>query len=109
MCGSNHFICNCKDIDTYIQDGKCKQNIEGKVILPSGSFIPCNIPGKYLHDHLEKWHCRNPGQLAAGSLFHMVNPPSKTVDPADVNLTPSAHLQYSLSTTGQIAILEAEL
>src|SRR4051812_8267957 len=39
----------------------------------------------------------------------MVNPPSNTVDPTDVNLAPSLHAQYQLSTTDQITILEVEL
>jgi hypothetical protein len=47
FCGSpEHFIHNCTEVLEYIKDGKCKHNTEGKVILPSGAYVPCNITGQ---------------------------------------------------------------
>ncbi|KDR69122.1 hypothetical protein GALMADRAFT_230903 [Galerina marginata CBS 339.88] len=96
MCAGPHFIRDCQEVEKYIQEGKCKRNTEGKVVLPSGSFVPRTIPGKYLRERLDEWHRRNPGQLAAGNLFHAVT-------------SPSAFPQYQLSATDRIAVLEAEL
>ena len=40
MCGGTHFIRECKVVDEYIANGKCKRNSEGKVVLPHGIFVP---------------------------------------------------------------------
>jgi hypothetical protein len=46
FCGqSGHFISDCLVCTSYINDGKCKKNLEGKVVLPNGQFTPRNIPG----------------------------------------------------------------
>jgi hypothetical protein len=49
--------------------GKCKRNVEGKIVLPSGAFIPRDIVGKYMKDRFDEWHRRNPGQLAAATMM----------------------------------------
>jgi hypothetical protein len=109
MCGKEHFIRDCEVVDEYIRAGKCRRNTEGKVVLPSGSFIPKEIPGTLLRDRFDEWHRRNPNQLAAGTLssgtlFHSVVSP----DNIPSSPTPSQPL-YQLSTTDRIASLEAEL
>ncbi|KAF9538176.1 hypothetical protein CPC08DRAFT_651529, partial [Agrocybe pediades] len=67
FCGGDHYIRDCGQVDDYIRAGKCKRNIEGKVVLPSGSFVPRSIAGTLLRERIEEWHCRNPNQLAAGT------------------------------------------
>jgi hypothetical protein len=46
FCGlPDHFISECLTCQAYINDGKCKKNPEGKVVLTNGQFTPRNIPG----------------------------------------------------------------
>ena len=106
MCGKDHFICDCDIVSEYIRAGKCRRNTEGKVVLPSGLFIPKDIPGTLLRDCFDEWHRQNPNQLASGTLssgtlFHSVvssdNTPSSP---------PPSQPLYQLSTTDR---MEAEL
>ncbi|KAJ3499308.1 hypothetical protein NLJ89_g10112 [Agrocybe chaxingu] len=106
FCGKDHYISSCPLVDDYTRAGKCRRNIEGKVVLPSGSFVPKEIPGTLLKDRIDEWHRRNPNQLAAGTLLNSIAPSP------DVNHSiPHAATQstYQLSTTDRIAALEAEL
>jgi len=72
MCGKEHFIQDCEVVTEYIRAGKCRHNTEGKVVLPSSSFIPKDIPGTLLHDRFDEWHHQNPNQLTSSTLFHSV-------------------------------------
>ena len=54
--GPGHFMRECVTAIEYIEAGKCKKNIEGKITLPSGAFIPRDIPGPYFKDRLDEWH-----------------------------------------------------
>ena len=45
MCGGEHLIPNCKLVEDYIKIGKCRRNQEGKVVLPTGSYVPRAITG----------------------------------------------------------------
>jgi hypothetical protein len=57
FCGSSdHFIKNCEVVTEYIRLGKCKRNFEGKVVLPSGAYIPRDIPGKHFMDRIDEYH-----------------------------------------------------
>jgi len=67
-----HFGRDCEVAADYIKQGKCKRNIEGRITLPSGAFIPRDIPGKCFKERLDEWHSRNPGQTAAGQLMYNV-------------------------------------
>jgi hypothetical protein len=99
------FIRDCKLVDDYIQAGKCKRNIKGKVVLPSGAFVPRDIPGTVLHEHIDEWHKRNPNQLAVptSAMFHPVVSLPVTVNPA------TFHNTYQLSAVDRITALEVEL
>jgi hypothetical protein len=68
----DHYGCDCEVAADYIKQGKCKHNIEGRITLPSGTFIPRDIPRKCFKEHLNEWHHRNPGQTAAGQLMYNV-------------------------------------
>jgi len=76
FCGTNHFIRDCEQVNDYVRAGKCKQNIEGKVVLPSGSFVPHSIQGALLRDRIEEWHRQNPNQLAAGTMMNEIISPN---------------------------------
>ncbi|KAF8227111.1 hypothetical protein L208DRAFT_1298440, partial [Tricholoma matsutake] len=45
FCGlTGHFISDCLVCQSYINEGKCKKNTEGKIVLPNGQFTPRSIP-----------------------------------------------------------------
>ena len=112
-----HFGRDCEVAADYIKQGKCKRNIEGRITLPSGAFIPRDIPGKCFKERLDEWHSRNPGQTAAGQL--MYNVLSQAVsEPRAVLATRQTHpdlfetqtvLSPQLSTQDRIESIEREL
>jgi hypothetical protein len=106
--GCERFIRDCPLVEEYIRQGRCRRNIEGKVVLPSGAFVPRDIPGQYLRDRIDEWHKRNPNQLANGTLFNAVvnkQPVIPTLpDPEGITTQ-----NYQLSAQDRIAALEVEL
>jgi hypothetical protein len=104
FCGlSGHFISDCLVCQSYINEGKCKKNAEGKVVLPNGQFTPRNIPGRFIKEQIDEWARRNPQTNATPSLMYNIAPSS----------TPSRGVYQvsDLSTTNEerIAKLEQEL
>ncbi|KAJ7236624.1 hypothetical protein C8J57DRAFT_1247612 [Mycena rebaudengoi] len=65
----DHFIAKCPHVAADINAGKCKHDVDGRVVLPSGAFVPRRISGRNLREHIEEWHRQNPGQLAAAQLL----------------------------------------
>jgi hypothetical protein len=108
FCGEGHFIRECPVVNDYVRAGKCKRNHEGKIVLPSGAFIPRDIPGTLLRERFDEWHHRNPNQLAAASLIHTIDR-RLLYPPAPVASTISSSQAYQLSATDRIVALEAEL
>ena len=99
MCGGEHYIRDCPMVDEYVKAGKCRRNIEGKVVLSTGAYVPREIPGTYLKERIDEWHRRNPGQLAAATLVHTI----------DKSLLYPPQPTYQLSSSERIAHLESEL
>jgi hypothetical protein len=63
FCGATgHYMRECKTVAAFIRAGKCKRSAEGKIVLPTGAMAPRGAPGTLLHDRIENWHQRNPGQ-----------------------------------------------
>jgi len=124
-CGEDHFIRECNKVLEDTKSGLCKRNTEGRVTLPSGAFVPREIPGKYLKERVEEWHRRNPGQLAASQMLYNVlsngisrNAPrtmetapimiaTRQTHPDIMPLSPTPVVQ--LSADDRIASLEREL
>ena len=107
FCGGPHYIRECTKVEELIREGKCKRNTEGKVVLPSGAYVPRDIPGALLSERIEEWHRRNPNQLAAVTLFHTIDKPiSNNADSTQSSVTT---LPFQLSTSDRIATIEAEL
>ena len=104
FCGEEHYIRECKHVDEYCRAGKCKRNQDNKVVLPSGAFVPREIPGTLLKDRIEEWHRRNPNQLAAVTMLHTIDMRIVKGEP-----TVEAHSTFALSSQDRIATLEAEL
>ena len=71
FCGLvKHFIKSCNVVEEYMRQGKVRRNVDGKVVLTTGTFVPRDIVGRYLKDHVDEWHKRNPSQLAAAQLMY---------------------------------------
>src|SRR5258705_251359 len=111
--GCESFICDCPAVEEYIQQGKCRRNHKGKVILSTGAYVPRKIPGENLRDRIDEWHRRNPGQLANGilssnaALFGAVVNDSRTISMPHVK--PETTPQYHLNAQDRIAAIECEL
>ncbi|KAJ7871278.1 hypothetical protein B0H13DRAFT_1558144, partial [Mycena leptocephala] len=54
-----HFIARCPLAAADIRAGICKRNAEGKVVLPSGMFVPHRIAGPDLRTRISSWHREN--------------------------------------------------
>ncbi|CAK5266530.1 unnamed protein product [Mycena citricolor] len=65
----DHFIGQCPHVVTDTRAGKCRRNTDGKVVLPSGAFVPGSIQGRNLRERISKWHEANPGQTAAAQMM----------------------------------------
>ncbi|KAF8179068.1 hypothetical protein K438DRAFT_1769196 [Mycena galopus ATCC 62051] len=106
-CGDfSHFINECERVLEDMQSGKCKRNAEGRVVLPSGSFVPRIITGKDLRTRIEKWHEQNPGQLAAAQMLvgvavdHLSTP---------ISYPASTVRTYSLTEDQRLEMLQQEI
>lgn len=103
MCDGPHLVNACDVVLDYIKAGKCRRNHEGKVVLSTGAYVPREIPGKNLKERIDEWHNRNPGQLAAATLFNAINMSTKEA------LTLPRNTTFQFTTDDRIATLEAEL
>ena len=41
-------------VDEYVANGKCRRNIEGKVVLSTGAYVPREIPGTLLQERIDE-------------------------------------------------------
>ncbi|KAF7800245.1 hypothetical protein EIP86_011492 [Pleurotus ostreatoroseus] len=81
-CGAQgHTIPTCPGVDEDIQKGLCRRNAEGKVVTPSGSWVPRSLPGNNMRERLQAWHQANPNNLAQGSLTYSGNLLLLTTEP----------------------------
>ena len=104
FCGGAHFIRECPVVDEYIVAGKVRRNIEGKVVLSTGAFLPRDIPGTLMSERVNTWHERNPNQLAAATLVHTIS-----TEHVRSHAQPKPVAAFQLSADERIAVLEAEL
>ncbi|KAH9475463.1 hypothetical protein JR316_0012574 [Psilocybe cubensis] len=112
FCGKDHYIRNCDLVEEYRRAGKLKRNTEGKIVLPSGAFIPRDIPGTLMKERINEWHRRNPNQLAtatlsASTLFGAVSSVQTPLESLSARQT--IQLTYHLTADDRITLLEAEL
>jgi hypothetical protein len=68
---AGHFIRDCEEVNKDIKAGKCKRDVNWRVVLPSGAMLPRGIPGACIREQIEEWHRRNPGQMAAQLFFEV--------------------------------------
>ena len=55
-----HYLPNCQTAAEYIQKGLCQKNPDGHVVLPNGSRIGRDIPGRNLKDRIDHWNKNKP-------------------------------------------------
>ena len=97
--GTGHFIRECEVVTEYNQTGKCKRNHEGKVVLPSGVMVLCDVPGNWLCDRVDEWHWRNPGQMASQMILEVAMAPTVSA-PASKSVGQS-YMNYPAQAMGQ--------
>ncbi|KAF7372228.1 hypothetical protein MVEN_00082300 [Mycena venus] len=101
----DHFIGQCPRVTEDTQSGKCRRNVNGRVVLPSSAFVPRDIEGKDLHERIDNWHRKNLGQLAAAQLIVEVAHQQLTSAVAAL----SSSRNYVLSDDERLATLMAEV
>ncbi len=79
MCSADeHFIKQCPHVEHYIRNGKCARNAEGRLVLPSGQYLPRNIAGKNLKEKFDEYHRQNTTppapSTASVNLFDVATP-----------------------------------
>ena len=109
MCGGVHFIRECKVVDEYIANSKCKRNPEEKVVLPNGLFVPRSIPGEFLKDRIDEYHRHNPTTQSTATLLHTINNQYTYQASEEQTLESIIKVAYQLLKQERIATLEAEL
>jgi hypothetical protein len=81
FCGCpDHFIRQCPDAEEYIRLGRCRRTSEGKIALPTGSFLSRDVPGRFMKFRIDEWHHRNPGHVGSSRYRPRIVP--NAVDPA---------------------------
>ena len=112
FCGlPDHFLSSCLVCEEYINEGKCKRNADGKIVLPTGAFCPRFIPGRWLKDRINEWHRRNQGQISTSStMMYEVSRSQPRPSNQPVYTADSRHPQsFHLSATDRLAALEYEI
>ncbi|KAF7366465.1 hypothetical protein MSAN_00903500 [Mycena sanguinolenta] len=121
-----HFIARCSLVAADIAAGICKRNAEGKVVLPSGLFIPHRFAGPNLRTRIVLWHAANSAHPAppltsqasapVPPLLHAPVPrhrASPSIAPHPAHLTPVPHSaaasKSTFSTEKRLAELQAQL
>ncbi|KAF8232036.1 hypothetical protein L208DRAFT_1209047, partial [Tricholoma matsutake] len=96
FCGlTGHFISNCLVCQSYINEGKCKKNTKGKIVLPNGQFTPRSIPGHFIKDRIDEWTRQNPPSNLTPSLMY-------SIAPSTVSSTPSKGV-YQINDLSKMA------
>ncbi|OBZ74168.1 hypothetical protein A0H81_05912 [Grifola frondosa] len=93
-----------EDIDI----GRIRRNIENKVVLPSGAFVPRNVTGATMRDRILEWHRTHPNNLARGQLSSNTNPPAGQMI-FEITSNPNVASSYQLTREDRITALEREI
>ena len=72
------------------------QHISGKVVLPSGAEVLRSVPGTWMRDHIDEWHCQNPGQMGAMQMFFEVTAKATAPSETLADQSYSNHLAWNV-------------
>ncbi|KAJ7108921.1 hypothetical protein C8R43DRAFT_1139850 [Mycena crocata] len=56
----SHYINRCPHVQTDVDSGKIRKDADGKIVLPTGSFVPRRMNGVNLRARVDDWHRQNP-------------------------------------------------
>ena len=59
-----HTLPNCPVVDADIRTGHIMRNETGRVVLPTGGFVPRSMPGRNMRERVMNWHKQFPNHLA---------------------------------------------
>ncbi|GBE80069.1 hypothetical protein SCP_0212720 [Sparassis crispa] len=59
----DHFMRNCPRIEDYIRVRKINRDALSRIILPNGWFVPRDLLGRSMAEHIDAWHDMYPGNL----------------------------------------------
>ncbi|KAF8219341.1 hypothetical protein L208DRAFT_1341241 [Tricholoma matsutake] len=97
FCGlTGHFISDCLICQSYINEGKCKKNTEGKIVLPNGQFTPQSIPGHFIKDRIDEWTRQNPPSNLTPSLMYNIAPSTVSSMPSKGSSIPATVERFIL-------------
>jgi hypothetical protein len=117
FCGHpGHFIKQCVDAEEYIQLGKCRRTSDGRIALPTGSFVSRDVPGRFMKYRIDEWHRRDPERLGANGYMHGIAPtatdsrlPMHKSLPSRFEANPTAETSnYSLSVQKRSSLTKGE-
>jgi hypothetical protein len=117
FCGHpGHFIKQCVDAEEYIQLGKCRRTSDGRIALPTGSFVSRDVPGRFMKYRIDEWHRRDPERLGANGYMHGIAPtatdsrlPMHKSSPLRFEANPTAETSnYSLSVQKRSSLTKGE-
>ncbi|KAJ6469932.1 hypothetical protein C8R45DRAFT_1166470 [Mycena sanguinolenta] len=107
-----HFIARCPTVTADIRSGLCRQNTEGKVVLPSGSFVPHRIVGPNLRARIASWHAANPARstppVASYNLAPAPFPSHVPVPQPRESPSATSHLPRSVPASASVSPFTAE-
>ncbi len=95
---ATHLEEECEEADKYILTGKCKRNVFGKIVLPSGAEVPRRIKGKCLRKRFEEYHRQYPGQQAAPAYLEDLARPQRPAPQDAMEAMPPVMGAMSLDT-----------
>ncbi|KAF7334881.1 hypothetical protein MSAN_02357600 [Mycena sanguinolenta] len=105
-----HLIACCPVVAADIHSGFCKRNAEGKVVLPSGSFVPHRLAGPNLRARIVSWYAANPPRSASPVASHASAPmPFLSHAPASRPRESTSHFPHSAVASGSMFKAENHL
>ncbi|CDO72058.1 hypothetical protein BN946_scf184962.g1, partial [Trametes cinnabarina] len=117
-CGNiNCRLRTCPFVEEDTRAGRCRRDVDGRVILPNGSYVPRSLPnfdGVTMRDRVFEWNRRNANAMAppdqqnapvAGQTGNQASQLFFAVAPE----TPPAVANFHLTTDERISRLEREL
>lgn len=72
---AGHIIRHCMVADQMVNDGYCKRDNGGRIVLPNGGYVPGSLSGDSLKAKIIEWHQANPNnQIQTGNNQGSIQP-----------------------------------
>jgi hypothetical protein len=106
---AQHGIGECPQVEEDTKKGLVKRNTEGKVTLPTGAFIPRNMPGNNMCERITEWHKRNTGNVMVVTMSYAVDPSNPTSSMMFGIVLDDPTSVFTLSNDNQIVAVKPKL